>query len=405
MIIEIIYFTLILIGSYFVFLHLTLWFENKGNFLKKKKIKKLPSVSILLPAYNEEEVIEKTIKNLLKINYPKNKLETLIIDDGSKDRTYKIAKKYRSKNLKVFTKLNGGKASAINFGLRHAKNEFIVVMDADSLPSKNALINSLGYFDEDKVAAVTTRILPKKRSLWEKFQLIEFTFISFFRKLEEFPNIINVTPGPFSIYRKNILKKVGGFDEKNLVEDVEITWRLLSRGYKVKMAFDSRVRCLYPLSFRAWFKQRTRWGIGGIQTLSKYIKGLFRKTSHTVGSYLVPTNIIGHTSAALIICIFLYVVIIQIFYFSMHVFKSLSMGMNPLSVFSLSYTLDMKTIYGLIMIPLLIITLKLALNAHKTKFNPLLILLYIVIYVPLYPFVWLYAMYKYLRKERGWLTK
>jgi len=345
MIVEIIYFILVFIGSYFVFLHLVLWFENKKIFLKNKKIKKLPSVSILIPAYNEENAIEKTIKNIFKINYPTNKLEILVIDDGSKDRTYEIAKKYQSKNLKVFTKPNGGKANTMNFGLRRAKNEFLVVMDADSLPSKNALINSMNYFSEDDVAAVTTRILPKKRNLWEKLQLIELIFISFFRKLEEIPNIINVTPGPFSVYRKNILKKLGGFDEKNLVEDVEITWRLLSKGYKVRMAFDSRVRCLYPLSFRVWFKQRTRWGIGGIQTLSKYIKGLFRKSSHTVGSYLIPTNIIAHASVVLIICVFIYVVGIEIFYFFLYISKSISMGINPFSAFSLSYTLDLKIIY------------------------------------------------------------
>lgn len=402
---DVFYFIALFVTSYFTFFHLILWLENKGKLFEKKKIKNLPSVSIIVPAYNEEEYVGKTIENLLRIAYPKDKLEILVVDDGSKDNTYSVAKKYQSKIVKVFTKPRGGKANAINFGLKLAKNEFVAVMDADSLPTKTALKNCIKYFDEDDVAAVTTNILPKRRSLLEKIQYVELMFVSFLRKLQEFPNIISCTPGPFSVYRKNILKKVGGFDEKNIVEDVEIAWRLLSRGYKVKMAFDSRVDSFYPYSLRVWWKQRTRWGVGGIQTLLKYTRHMFKKDSYGVGNFLVPTSIIGYSFTVLGIGISLYLIVTQGFIFFMYLFKCISVGVNPLNVFSIDYAINSKLIYGVMLFLMFIVMIKITLDAYKIKVNPLLILLYMVVYATLYSFVFLNSIYKYVRKERGWLTK
>lgn len=405
LIVDVIYLVTLTFVSYFTFFHLTLWFENRGNFVSKKKLANLPSVSILIPAYNEEDAIAKTIENIVKIDYPRNMLEILVIDDGSRDKTYEIAKKHESKLVKVFTKKNGGKANAINFGLKRAKNDFVVVMDADSLPNKDALINCMKYFDEKKVAAVTAHIMPKRTNLLQKFQHIELMVVNLQRKLQESPNIINCTPGPFSVYRKDILMQVGGFDEKNLVEDVEIAWRLISKGYKIRMAFDAMVDCIYPYSFRMWWKQRTRWGIGGIQTLFKYISHLFKRSSHGVGSYLVPTSIAGYSFAILGIGLFTYLVGLQLFNFSYYAVKSLSIGMNPFSTFSIGYLLDFKRIYGMMIFVLFLITLKIASNVHKIRVNPLLVLLYMTIYATLYPFINLNAMQMYLRKKRGWLTK
>lgn len=403
--VDIIYVIVLTFVSYFTFFHLTLWLENRGKFFERRKNTDLPSVSILIPAYNEETAIDKTIKNIVKIGYPKDRLEILVIDDGSKDKTYKIAKKYESKIVKVFTKKNGGKANAINFGLKRAKNDFVVVMDADSLPSEDALINCMKYFDEDKVAAVTAHIMPKKINLLQKFQHIELMVVNFQRKLQESPNVINCTPGPFSVYRKDILNKVGGFDEKILVEDVEIAWRLLSKGYKIRMAFDAMVDCIYPYSFRMWWRQRTRWGIGGIQTLFKYIGHLFRKGSHGVGNFLVPTSIAGYSFTILGIGLFTYLVGAQVFNFSYYAIKSFSVGISPLNALSISYLLDFKRIYGLMVLFLFLITLKIASDVHKIKVNPLLVLLYMTIYATLYPLINLNAMQMYFRKKRGWLTK
>ncbi len=402
---DIIYFTIIVFGSYFVFFNLILWLENRGKFFSHKKITKFPSVSILIPFYNEEKVLSDTLENILKIDYPKDKLEILAIDDGSTDSSYEIVKKFEKRGIKVLRKKNGGKANSINFGIRHSKQEFVVTMDADSMPDRDALKNCMKYFDEEKVAAVTTRILPKRRTLWEKLQHIEMILVSFQRKLHEFPNVINCTPGPFSVYKRSVLEKVGKFDENNLVEDVEIAWRLISKGYKIRLAFDSSVYSYYPFSFWIWWKQRTRWAIGGIQTLVKYFSYAFRKDYHGVGSFLVPTSILGYSFAIIGIGLFIYLSGTQIFNIGLYFYKAISLGLNPFSFFSIGYLLDWKKLYAIMLVILFIITLKVASNAHKIKINPFLVLLYMFVYSAFYPFINLNGIYKYLRNERGWLTK
>lgn len=405
LLIDILYVLILGAGAYYSFFNLILWMENRKRLVENKKITKLPSVSILIPAYNESNSIEKTIKNILKIDYPKEKLEILVIDDGSTDDTYKIAQKYKNKILKVFTKKNGGKANAINFGLRHAEGEFVVVMDADSLPNKGALKNCMKYFNEDKVVAVTTRILPTRERFWQKLQHVEGMLVSFQRKLHEFPNVINCTPGPFSVYKRKILKEVGGFDEKNLVEDVEIAWRLLSRGYKIKLAFDSHVDSVYPFSFKIWWKQRTRWSIGGFQTLVKYFGHMFKKNTYGVGKFLVPTSIVGYSFAIIGIGLFLYLIGGQLVNVAFYLYRSLSLGLNPFTFLSIGYLLDWKRFYGIVLAILFLVTLKIALNLHKIKINFLLVIIYMLVYATLFPFINLHGLYKYLRKERGWLTK
>ena len=145
------------------FLLLTL-IENWRR-IKNPMPMRFPSVSIIIPAYNEESNIAKTISSAARMNYPKDKLEILVVDDGSKDKTLEVAKtaarschsKYGIK-VKVFTKKNGGKATAINFGIKHVKGEIIGTLDADSFPEKDALMKMIGYLENDKVASVTSSL-------------------------------------------------------------------------------------------------------------------------------------------------------------------------------------------------------------------------------------------------------
>jgi len=379
--------------------------ENRGKLFSKRKIKFFPFVSIIVPAYNEEKVIAATLKNALKLNYPKNKLEILVIDDGSSDKTYEIAKRFESNIIKVYKKARGGKANAINFALKIAKGDFVVIMDADSLPYRNALINCLKYFDSPKVAAVTSNILPKKRSFLEKLQYIELMFNAFFRKLQEFPNVISSTPGPFSVYRKEILKKVGGFDEKNLVEDVEIAWRLHANGYLTRMAMDARVDTYFPSTISHWWKQRTRWAIGNFQTFVKYFKYIFRKDKHAVGRFLLPTSLTGYIITTFIVTLFVYFIVIQFSVFSIVFIKSISLGANPLSVLLAGGMIDVRIIYGILSFLLFFTMLKLVLGAYRIKIDLFHIIIYGTLYVMLTPFVTLNGIYKYMRKDFGWQTK
>ncbi len=405
---EILYLALLFFATYWISFHLVYWFENREKFKQNPKPLKdenLPRISLIVPAYNEEGVIAETIGKLKEVNYPRDKLEIVVIDDGSKDRTYEIAKRLESRQIKVLTKPNTGKASTLNFGIRKSKNEFIAVIDADSYMEKNALRECMKYFDEDKVAAVVSHVLVSKRkNFWEKMQSMENFINATTRKSQEFPNVIGVTPGTLSLYRKKILTELDGFDERNLVEDVEIAYRILRKGYKIRMAFDAMVYSIYPTTFRKWWGQKTRWVIGGVQTLLKHIDALGKKT-YGVGWFLLPVSIAGHSSAFIGISIFLYLASIRIFNLLTYYFKSFSLGLNPFARWEMSFYPDIKLIYGFIVFMLGLLWLSLSFRQHKWKFNLFDIFRFLTVYSLLYPFISINGIYKYIKGERGWLTK
>ena len=404
---DMIYIIILISLSYFTFFHLILWFESKGR-LEKALLKdnQLPTVSILMPAYNEEKIIGETLGKLMTIGYPKNKLEIIVIDDGSKDDTYKIAKKFESENVRVSKKKNTGKASSLNYGLKHAKHEFVAVMDADTFLDKNALKQCMAYFDEDNVAAVTSHILVKRRkTLWEKLQHTEHMIVSLMRKAQEQVNVINVTPGPLSVYRKKFLIKVGGFDEKSLIEDVEIDWRLLRHGYKIRMAFDAMVYSIYPDTFKMWWRQRRRWVIGGLETFLKYFGTIFDRKSHGVGNWIVPTSLIGYSFALIGTSIFGYLVFTRILNYVLYLVAAFSADTNPFTRFELSYNVDLLFIYGIIMFLISLFIIRLSIHVHRDRPNFTILALFLTLYPTLLTVNLLISLYKFVRMERGWLTK
>lgn len=294
LVIDLIYFVGLFVTAYFTFFYLILWLENKNSLRGSPKKIKLPSVSFVIPAYNEGSVIKKTIKNLLSINYPKDKFEILAVDDGSSDNTYNILKGFGNKVV-ALRKNRGGKSSALNFGISHAKNEYVAVLDADTSLEKNALMNVMGYFDEKNIVAVTSRIISKSdNSLLEKFQNMEYMVAALTRKVKEKLNLIEVAPGAFSVFKKNVLTKLGGFDENNIWEDGEIAWRLLKNGYKIKMAYNAVAYTIYPKLLKNWWRQRTRWYVGGLQTFTKYFNCIGKRDTYAVGTFIIPTWIMNY---------------------------------------------------------------------------------------------------------------
>lgn len=393
---------------YLTSLHLILWFENREKIKKTYANRKLSGISIIVPAYNEENIIKSTIKSLLNIDYPKNKMEIIVVDDGSKDRTYEIVKQYRSKNLRVLRKENGGKASALNFGLNHAKNEFVAIVDADTILEKTAIKKCMNYFDEKDVAAVTSHILVKNTGTWlGKLQNIDLMVISMLRKTQEFINAINATPGPLSIYRKNILLKVGGFDENNITEDVEIAWRLINNNYKIRMAFDAMSYSILPSNIKSLWKQRTRWVIGGIQTFWKYANCLFKQNSG-LRKYHIPTYAIGYLLIVLGFFYMVYKFTNLIINYLIYIVKSFMIGTNPFSkLFEISYSANINTVYSIVLLVLSLFTLFWTYNNHRIRMHsPSSIFGFILIVPFLYFFVTVYGIYKYYTKGKiGWLTK
>lgn len=279
-------------GIYTTIFFLYTLFEFRHE-LKNPKTKKIPKVTICVPAYNEEKTLSKTVQSLLDLDYPKDKLEIIIVDDGSKDKTYEIAKKFEKYGVKVFTKQNEGKGPTLNFALKHSTGELFGALDADSFVNSDALKKMIGYFENENVMAVTPSIkVYKPKNILQKIQYIEYLFGVFLRKIFAFLGSIHVTPGPFTIYRKYFFKKYGGYDEKNPTEDIEIALRIQSKHYEIDNSVDANVYTVAPKTFRGLLKQRIRWYLGFINNVINY-KKLFGKEHGNLGMFILPAAFIS----------------------------------------------------------------------------------------------------------------
>jgi len=261
------------------------FFEGK----EEKRVGKIDGkVSILVPAYNAEEDISRLIKALLTIDYGDK--EILVVDDGSTDKTYDIAKLYEKEGVKVFRKKNGGKASALNFGVKKCTGDFLYTVDADCLPQKDALKNMLNYFDEGRVMAVVPTMKPyKPKNIVERAQDIEYVLTAFIRKMLFWVSALNVSPGA-PLYRMSFIKSTNGFDENTLTEDLEMGMRIQSQHYNVALAWDARVYTVVPNTFKGLMRQRQRWGYGTLENLTKY-KSLFNLNYGNLGVFYLPATL------------------------------------------------------------------------------------------------------------------
>ncbi len=270
---------------------LLVYYKYRKN-MKDPKPKRFPKVSIIIPVWNGEDVIERAIESCLELNYPKK--EIIVVNDGSTDNTRKVCEKYAEKGLiKLINKENGGKASALNVGLKHATGELVACLDADSYFTKDALLYMVGYFEDEKVAAVTPAMkVISDKTIWQKIQLIEYLFSIYLRKLFAILGCQYVTPGPGSVYRKEVLVKLGGFDEGNITEDMEIAFRIRSRGYKIENSKNAITYTEAPAKLKELIKQRTRWYAGYLENVAKYKTMLFNPEYGILGLFLLPTNFI-----------------------------------------------------------------------------------------------------------------
>lgn len=267
------------------------YFPNRKKMFFYENGKPEP-VSVVIPCFNDAKSIGGTIESILNLNYPKNMIEIIVVDDCSQDNSVEIVEKYskKYKNIKLIKldKNSGGAAKPTNIGVRAAKYEYILITDSDSFPEKDSLIKMIWQLQNDKkIGGVTCSVLVRDpKNFSQKIQYLEYVVIAFARKLLDFIDAVYVTPGPFALYRKSVLFEVGLFDEKNLTQDIEIVWKMMSHDYRARMVLPARVYVNSPMSFKGWWKQRVRWNIGGTQTLWKYRKWSLK--SNMLGMFVIP---------------------------------------------------------------------------------------------------------------------
>jgi cellulose synthase/poly-beta-1,6-N-acetylglucosamine synthase-like glycosyltransferase len=286
--------------SFFSLWLVIIWLQIMYFGEPKKRIKKeFPSITIAIAAYNEEKTIIKTINSIAKADYPKEKIEIIVVDDGSTDNTAdavdSLIKKYKDFDIKLFSKKNGGKATAINVALEHAKGEIFGVVDADSRIEPNCIKILMPHFNEREVGAVISRIkVDKPRKMLERVQRFEYIMSNMIRKLMAKIDTLAMTPGVLSVYRTSLVRKVGGFDEneRNMTEDLEIAMRLKYHGYKVEMEPKSITHTTVPPNLGKLWRQRIRWSRGYIYNHWKYKSMFFSNKHRLFGIFQMPINIL-----------------------------------------------------------------------------------------------------------------
>lgn len=275
------FFTWILLISltivfYYNFLTVPLAIYHKRRELKKSdSLSYCPSVSILIPAHNEEKVLRKTVEAVLEASYP-NK-EIIIIDDGSTDRTYQIAQGFCDRGVKVIHRPNGGKAVALNHGLQFAQGEVIIIVDADSLVGKNTLVELVQPFQNPGAAAVAGNIKVLNRKNWlTKCQALEYiASINIYRRALDVFGSVTVVPGALGAYRREVLEGSGFYDPDTLVEDFDVTMKVLKTGNVVQASTSAVSYTEAPQTIGDLIKQRLRWYRGNFQAMWKHRDAAF----------------------------------------------------------------------------------------------------------------------------------
>ncbi|HEY6826833.1 MAG TPA: glycosyltransferase family 2 protein [Gemmatimonadaceae bacterium] len=238
-----------------------------------------PLVTILVPAYNEEAVIQGAIRSLLELDYPA--YDVLVIDDGSTDQTYAKAAElegyYGRATVRVVSKSNGGKASALNTGIGLARTPFVLCMDGDSRLSVGTLKHAMPHFRDPHVGAVAGNVkVVNRRNLWTCLQALEYIEgLNMARRAQGFVHAVNIVPGPIGIFRRDALSRAGGYDSDTYAEDADLTLKLLTDGWHIVYEDQAIAYTEAPETLFDLLKQRYRWTRGIMQALRKHSSALF----------------------------------------------------------------------------------------------------------------------------------
>jgi cellulose synthase/poly-beta-1,6-N-acetylglucosamine synthase-like glycosyltransferase len=256
-----------------------------------------PMVSIIVPAYNEEVDAVSSLENLLKQDYPN--FNIIFVDDGSKDETYKRVCDAFSDNskMRLLTKPNGGKASALNYGISHTDADYIVCIDADTKLYPNAVSLLMTHFlrpDSEHVGSVAGNVkVGNQRNMLTKWQAIEYTTSQNFDRMAYAAiNAITVVPGAIGAFRKKAIEDAGGLTTDTLAEDCDLTIRICRAGYVIENENRAVAMTEAPEHLKQFMKQRVRWSFGVMQTFWKHRDALMVRKYRGLGFWAIPNMLI-----------------------------------------------------------------------------------------------------------------
>lgn len=253
-----------------------------------------PFVSVIVPAYNEEKVICQTIDSLLQSDY--EHFNIIVVDDGSKDGTFaRVQAQYGNHpKVKAFTKPNGGKALALNFGIAQTDAEVVICLDADTVFKPNAISKLVRHFTDPQIGAVAGNAKVGNRiNLLTRWQALEYiTSQNLDRRAFDQLNCITVVPGAIGAWRRNLVIQAGGFTHDTLAEDADLTLSILKLGYRV--IYEERAIALTeaPDTVSGFIKQRFRWTFGTLQAIWKHRSAFLSLRYRALGMLAIPNVLV-----------------------------------------------------------------------------------------------------------------
>jgi cellulose synthase/poly-beta-1,6-N-acetylglucosamine synthase-like glycosyltransferase/peptidoglycan/xylan/chitin deacetylase (PgdA/CDA1 family)/spore germination protein YaaH len=254
-----------------------------------------PPVAVLVPAYNEETVIVRTVRSVLNSTYPN--LHVVVIDDGSSDRTAEVAREaygpeIAAGKVAVLTKANGGKAAALNYAVEQLTEEFYVGIDADTVIASDAIAKLMPHFEDPLVGAVAGNAKVGNRvNLWTRWQALEYiTSQNFERRALNLFNVVTVVPGAIGAWRTGPVKLAGGYPVNTVAEDADLTMSLLEQGLKVVYEDRSLAFTEAPIDAKGLMRQRFRWSFGTLQAVWKHRAAFVRNKA--MGLFALPNILI-----------------------------------------------------------------------------------------------------------------
>jgi len=268
-------------------------------FVKEKKFRtgmeKFPFVSVIIPAYNEQDTLPHCLDSIVKLEYPLNKLQIIMVNDQSTDNTLKVAEAFRKKHkdidMKVITGKHQGKSGALNLGVKHSKYDLILTLDADVTLEKGTIKELVKPVHDKSIAATNCiAVIKKPKNMIEQFQRIEFFLFNLIRTSfsKVFDNSIWFL-GAVACYKKEVLRKIGGFKKDTLTEDMDICLEMYNSNYKIITVPHAVIVTKACPTVKSLFQQRMRWYYGALQALVKN-KELLTQQRHSPAVYFLFFN-------------------------------------------------------------------------------------------------------------------
>jgi len=267
-----------------------------------------PTFSIIVPVKDEERVVERLLNGLLKLDYPPEKREIIVVEDGSLDKTVEICREYSKCYLGqvrlVRRSVSNGKPSALNHALKHVRGEIVGVFDADNVPEPDILMRAVKYFQDPSTTAVQGKqcsINADENMLTKFISYEESVRYETYLRGKDVLNLFVPLTGSCYFVRRSVLEEVGGWDSESLSEDTELSARLTERGYKIRYASDVRSWQENPANLPQLFRQRTRWFRGCMEVSLKYGRLLKRLDRRCIdaeitltGPYMYVPSLLGY---------------------------------------------------------------------------------------------------------------